>query len=35
LQRAGWNIRSIERAEINEAFADVAIVEAHQRLSCI
>ncbi len=26
LQRAGWNIRSIERAEINEAFAAVAIV---------
>src|SRR5262249_29584618 len=26
LQRAGWDIRSIERAEINEAFAAVAIV---------
>src|SRR5262249_35278285 len=26
LQRAGWDIRSIERAEINEAFAAVTIV---------
>jgi acetyl-CoA acetyltransferase len=25
-QRAGWDIRSIERAEINEAFAAIAIV---------
>src|SRR5580700_3119546 len=30
LQRAGWDIRSIERAEINEAFAAVAIVVARQ-----
>jgi acetyl-CoA C-acetyltransferase len=28
LQRAGWDIRSIERAEINEAFAAIAIVVA-------
>jgi acetyl-CoA C-acetyltransferase len=28
LQRAGWDIRSIERAEINEAFATIAIVVA-------
>jgi acetyl-CoA C-acetyltransferase len=26
LQRAGWNIHSVERAEINEAFAAIAIV---------
>jgi acetyl-CoA C-acetyltransferase len=30
LQRAGWEIRSIERAEINEAFAAVAIVVARE-----
>jgi acetyl-CoA C-acetyltransferase len=30
LQRAGWDIRSIERAEINEAFAAIAIVVAHE-----
>ena len=30
LQRAGWDIRSIERAEINEAFAAVAIVVARE-----
>src|SRR5262249_14375958 len=28
LQRAGWDIRSIERAEINEAFAAIAILVA-------
>jgi acetyl-CoA C-acetyltransferase len=30
LQRAGWDIGSIERAEINEAFAAVAIVVARE-----
>ena len=30
LQRAGWDIRSVERAEINEAFAAVAIVVARE-----
>jgi acetyl-CoA C-acetyltransferase len=30
LQRAGWDIRSIERAEINEAFAAIAIVVARE-----
>jgi acetyl-CoA C-acetyltransferase len=30
LQRAGWDIGSIERAEINEAFAVVAIVVARE-----
>src|SRR5438067_2086071 len=30
LQRAGWDIRSIERAEINEAFAAIAIVIARE-----
>jgi acetyl-CoA C-acetyltransferase len=30
LQRAGWDIRSIERVEINEAFAAVAIVVARE-----
>jgi acetyl-CoA C-acetyltransferase len=30
LQRAGWDIRSIERAEINEAFAGIAIVVARE-----
>jgi acetyl-CoA C-acetyltransferase len=30
LQRAGWDIRSIERAEINEAFAVIAIVVARE-----
>ncbi|MFZ3340608.1 MAG: thiolase family protein [Terriglobales bacterium] len=30
LQRAGWNMRSIERAEINEAFAAIAIVVARE-----
>ena len=30
LQRAGWDIRSIERIEINEAFAAVAIVVARE-----
>jgi acetyl-CoA C-acetyltransferase len=30
LERAGWDIRSIERAEINEAFAAVAIVVARE-----
>ena len=30
LQRAGWDIRSIERAEINEAFATIAIVVARE-----
>jgi len=30
LQRAGWEIRSIERAEINEAFAAIAIVVARE-----
>src|SRR6516225_3585275 len=30
LQRAGWDVRSIERAEINEAFAAVAIVVARE-----
>ena len=28
LQRAGWDIRSVERIEINEAFAAIAIVVA-------
>jgi acetyl-CoA C-acetyltransferase len=30
LQRAGWNIGSVERAEINEAFAAIAIVVARE-----
>ena len=30
LQRAGWDIRSIERIEINEAFAAIAIVVARE-----
>jgi acetyl-CoA C-acetyltransferase len=30
LQRAGWDIRSIERAEVNEAFAAIAIVVARE-----
>jgi len=30
LQRAGWNIGSIERVEINEAFAAIAIVVARE-----
>jgi acetyl-CoA C-acetyltransferase len=30
LRRAGWEIRSIERAEINEAFAAIAIVVARE-----
>jgi acetyl-CoA C-acetyltransferase len=30
LQRAGWDIRSIDRAEINEAFAAIAIVVARE-----
>jgi acetyl-CoA C-acetyltransferase len=30
LQRAGWDIRSIERVEINEAFAAIAIVVARE-----
>ena len=30
LQRAGWDIRSIERVEINEAFAAIAIVVAQE-----
>ena len=30
LERAGWDIRSIERAEINEAFAAIAIVVARE-----
>jgi acetyl-CoA C-acetyltransferase len=30
LQRAGWDIRSIERAEINEAFSAIAIVGARE-----
>jgi acetyl-CoA C-acetyltransferase len=30
LQRAGWDMRSIERAEINEAFAAIAIVVARE-----
>jgi acetyl-CoA C-acetyltransferase len=30
LQRAGWDIRCIERAEINEAFAAIAIVVARE-----
>jgi acetyl-CoA C-acetyltransferase len=30
LQRAGWDIRSIERAEINEAFAAIAVVVARE-----
>ena len=30
LQRAGWEIESIERAEINEAFAAIAIVVARE-----
>jgi len=30
LQRAGWDIRSVERIEINEAFAVIAIVVARE-----
>jgi len=30
LERARWDIRSIERAEINEAFAAIAIVVARE-----
>jgi acetyl-CoA C-acetyltransferase len=30
LQRAGWEIGSVERAEINEAFAAIAIVVARE-----
>jgi acetyl-CoA C-acetyltransferase len=30
LQRAGWDIRTVERAEINEAFAAIAIVVARE-----
>ena len=30
LQRAGWDLRSIERAEINEAFAVIAVVVARE-----
>jgi acetyl-CoA C-acetyltransferase len=30
LQRAGWDIRSVERIEINEAFAAIAIVVARE-----
>ena len=30
LQRAGWEIRSVERVEINEAFAAIAIVVARE-----
>jgi len=30
LQRAGWDIRSLERVEINEAFAAIAIVVARE-----
>jgi acetyl-CoA C-acetyltransferase len=30
LQRAGWDIRTIERAEINEAFAAIALVVARE-----
>ena len=30
LQRAGWDTRSIERAEINEAFAVIAMVVARE-----
>jgi acetyl-CoA C-acetyltransferase len=30
LQRAGWDIRSVERVEINEAFAAIAIVAARE-----
>jgi acetyl-CoA C-acetyltransferase len=30
LQRAGWDLRSIERVEINEAFAAIAIVVARE-----
>jgi acetyl-CoA C-acetyltransferase len=30
LQRAGWDVRSVERAEINEAFAAIAIVVARE-----
>jgi acetyl-CoA C-acetyltransferase len=30
LQRAGWDIRSVERVEINEAFAAIAIVGARE-----
>jgi acetyl-CoA C-acetyltransferase len=30
LQRAGWDARSIERVEINEAFAAIAIVVARE-----
>jgi acetyl-CoA C-acetyltransferase len=30
LERAGWDIRSVERAEINEAFAAIAIVVARE-----
>src|SRR5258706_8916479 len=29
-QRAGWDIRSVERAEVNEAFAAIAIVVARE-----
>jgi acetyl-CoA C-acetyltransferase len=30
LQRAGWDVRSIERVEVNEAFAAIAIVVARE-----
>jgi len=30
LQRAGWDIRSIERAEINEAFAAISVIVARE-----
>jgi acetyl-CoA C-acetyltransferase len=30
LARAGWNVDSVERAEINEAFAVIAIVAARE-----
>src|SRR5262249_61054169 len=30
LDRAGWDIRSVERVEINEAFAAIAIVVARE-----
>jgi acetyl-CoA C-acetyltransferase len=30
LQRAGWDVRSVERVEINEAFAAIAIVVARE-----
>ena len=30
LQRTGWDIRSVERIEINEAFAVIAIVVARE-----